>query len=156
VIKREPTTRFLLIGSGPLTDDLKQQVNNLKIEKYVKFTGMIPNDELPKYLAASDIYISSSLSDGTSVCLLEAMASGLPVVVTDVDAILEWVTNGKNGLVIPKKNPAALARAVCKLVEEDNLREIFGRRNYKIAKERASLEEYVQKLEEMFYMLLRR
>lgn len=154
VIKREPTVRFLLIGSGPLTDDLKQLVNNLKIEKYVKFTGMIPNEELPKYLAASDIYVSSSLSDGTSVCLLEAMALGLPVVVTNVDANLEWITNGENGLVVPKKNPDALAKAICMLLEDDNLRKTFGRRNYKIAKDRASWKEYVKILEEMYHILL--
>ena len=154
IIKREPTIRFLLIGSGPLTEDLKEMVKNMKIENYVKFTGMIPNAELPKYLAASDLYVSSSLSDGTSVCLLEAMAFGLPVVVTNVDAILEWITDGENGLVVPKKNPVALANAICTLVEEANLREIFGKRNYKIAKDRASLEEYVQKLEEIYHMLL--
>ena len=156
IIKREPTARFLLIGSGPLTDDLKQLVNNLKIEKYVKFTGMIPNEELPKYLAASDLYVSSSLSDGTSVCLLEAMACGLPVVVTDVDAILEWVTNGENGLVVPKKSPDALANAICTLLEDDNLRRAFGSRNYKIAKERASWDDNVKVLEGMFQSLVKR
>ena len=156
IIKREPTVRFLLIGSGPLTDDLKQLVNNLKIEKYVKFTGMIPNAELPKYLAASDLYVSSSLSDGTSVCLLEAMALGLPVVVTNVDANLEWITNGENGLVVPKKNPDALAKAICTLLEDDNLRKTFGRRNYKIAKVRASWDDNVKVLEGMFQSLAKR
>ena len=154
VIKREPSARFLLIGSGPLTDNLKKMVKDLKMEKYVKFTGLIPNEEIPKYLAASDLYVSSSLSDGTSVCLLEAMACGLPVVVTDVGAILEWITDGENGLVVPKKNPAALAEAICALLKDDNLRKTFGRRNYKIARERASWEEYVKILEEIYHMLL--
>jgi glycosyltransferase involved in cell wall biosynthesis len=153
VIKKEPTARFLLIGSGPLTDDLKKKVKVLKIENYVKFTGMVPNEDLPKYLAASDLYVSSSLSDGTSVCLLEAMAVGLPVVVTDVDAILEWVTEGKNGLVVPKKNPAALAKAICALLEDDNLRKKFGETNYKIAKKRASWDDNVKVLEGMYQSL---
>ena len=156
VIKKEPTARFLLIGSGPLTDDLKQLVNDLSIEKYVKFTGMIPNEELPKYLAASDIYVSSSLSDGTSVCLLEAMASGLPVVVTDVDAILEWVTDGENGLVVHKKSPGALAKAICRLLEDDNLRKKFSETNYKIARERASWDDNVKILEGMYQSLVKR
>ena len=156
VIKKEPTVRFLLIGSGPLTDDLKQRVNDLKIEKYVKFIGMIPNDELPEYLAASDLYVSSSLSDGTSVCLLEAMACGLPVVVTDIDAILEWVTEGENGLVVPKKNPVALAKAICMLLEDDNLRRTFGKRNYKIARDRASWDDNVKILEGMYLSLAKR
>lgn len=156
VIRREPTARFLLIGSGPLTENLKQLVKELSVEKYVKFTGWIPNEELPKYLAASDIYVSSSLSDGTSVCLLEAMAVGLPVVVTDVDAILEWVTDGENGLVVPKKNPVALAKAICKLLEDDNLRKKFGEKNYKIARERASWDDNVKILEGMYQSLVKR
>ena len=99
------------------------------------------------------IYVSSSLSDGTSVCLLEAMAVGLPVVVTDVDAILEWVTDGENGLVVPKKNPAALAVAICTLLEDDNLRKTFGKRNYKIARERASWDDNAKVFESMFQSL---
>jgi glycosyltransferase involved in cell wall biosynthesis len=156
VISKYDQARFLFVGSGPLTSHLKKMVNDLSIEKYVKFTGWIPNEELPKYLAASDLYVSSSLSDGTSVCLLEALASGLPVVVTDVDAVLEWVTDGENGLVVPKKNPAALAGAICTLLEDNNLREIFGRRNYKIAIDRASWDDNVKILEGMYQSLAKR
>ena len=141
VIKREPAARFLLIGSGPGTDNLKKQVSNLKIEEYVTFTGMIDNAALPAYLTASDIYVSSSLSDGTSISLLEAMASALPVVVTDVRAILEWVTDGKNGLVVPRKDPVALAQAISKILEDSNMRKTFGNRNYRIAQERASWDD---------------
>lgn len=156
IVKKEDATRFLLIGSGPLTEKLKQMVRDLRIEKYVKFTGMIPNEDLPKYLATSDLYVSSSLSDGTSVSLLEAMACGLPVVVTDVDAILEWITDGENGLVVPKKNPDVLAKAICMLLEDDNLREKFGRRNYKIAEERASWDDNVKVLEDIYQSLAKR
>ena len=103
---------------------------------------------MPAYLADSDLYVSSSLSDGTSVCLLEAMAAGLPVVVTDVEAILEWVTDGENGLVVPRKDPAALAEAICAMLGDSDLRDTFGRNNYRIAKERASWDDNARILED--------
>ena len=155
VIKKEDNARFIVIGSGSLTNKLKQMVKNLNIEGYVKFTGNVPNDILGKYLAASDIYVSSSLSDGTSVSLLEAMACGLPVVVTDVDAILEWVKDGENGFVVPKRNSLALAEKICELLEDGNLRKTFGKKNYRIAKERASWDDNVKVLEDIYQMLAR-
>lgn len=155
IIKKEPSVRFLMIGSGRLTAKLKQMVKDLKIETYVKFIGSIPNEELPKYLAASDIYVSSSLSDGTSVSLLEAMGCGLPVVVTDVNANLEWVINGENGLVIPKKNTTDIIKSICALLKDDNLRKTFGRRNWRIAKERASWSNSVKLLDSMYQSLCR-
>ncbi len=141
VVEQEPDVRFLLIGYGSETEALKNQADTLGIKDYVRFTGMVANSELPGYLAASDIYVSSSLSDGTSVCLLEAMACGLPVVVTDIPAILEWVQNDVNGLVVPRCNPLALADAILDLVRDESERIMFGKKNYDIAKQRASWED---------------
>lgn len=156
IIKKCNDVSFLMAGTGALTERLKVKVRELKIEDYVKFLGYIPNKKLPEYLVASNVYVSPSLSDGTSISLLEAMACGLPVVVTDVDAILEWVTDNENGVVVPKKNPGALAEAICALLEDDNLRKRFGRKNYKIARERASWDDSVKILEGVFQSLANR
>ena len=59
---------------------------------------------MPAYLNAADIYVSTSLSDGTSLSLLEAMACSLPVVVTDIPANKEWITDGHNGFLCCRKN----------------------------------------------------
>ena len=88
VVNEIPEVRILLIGSGSLEKNFRKKINDLNISKNVIFLGKIPNQELPKYLNASDLYVSSSLSDGSSLSLLEAMACALPVVVTDVPAIL--------------------------------------------------------------------
>lgn len=153
VVKVKKKTRFLLVGTGTQTDELKKLVNKLQVGEYVTFTGYVPNDVLGEYFAASDIYVSPSLSDGTSVCLLEAMACGLPVVVTDVEAILEWVEDGVNGFVVPKRKPAVLAQKIISLIDNQGLRQSFGERNCSIAKERASWDDNAEILEELYHRL---
>ena len=123
------------------------------MEKHVKFTGYVPNEIMPQYLNASDIYISPSLSDGTSICLLEAMACRLPVVVTDVDANLEWVKNGYNGLVCLKRNPEELAEKILFLIKNEKSRKKMGEINYNIAKEKADWKKNFSKLEEIYLKL---
>jgi glycosyltransferase involved in cell wall biosynthesis len=149
-----PDVYVLLLGSGPLEKELRKIVKGLKIEPIVKFIGEVPYDEMPAYLNASDLYISSSLSDGTSVSLLEAMACGLPVVVTDVPAILEWVENGVNGLVVPRRSIDELADAIVYLLQHEDIRKEMGEKNIAIAKERADWDKNFNKLEQMYQILI--
>lgn len=109
---------------------------------------------MPAYLNASDLYVSSSLSDGTSLSLLEAMACGLPVVVTDVPAILEWVADGENGLVVPRQSIEELAEAIVHLLENEDLAIEMGNKNLVIAKERADWNKNFQKLVQIYEKLL--
>lgn len=155
ILMREPVARFLLIGSGSLTKKLKRRVKELGVGEYVMFTGMIDHEELPKYLAASDLFVSSSLFDGAAVSLLEAMATGLPVVVTDVPALLDWVTDGENGLVVPRKDSSALEQAICRMLGDKNLRETFGRKNYLVAKEKADWDKNSKILDGILRSLVR-
>jgi len=154
-IARQKDVRFLFVGSGRLTNRLKQLATELGISEYAKFIGSVANDLMPQYLSASDIYVSPSLSDGTSVSLLEAMACALPVVVTDVDGNLEWVQDGINGFVTRKRDPTSLAQNICQLLQDNALRQSFGRRNYKIVTERAALDDSMKKLEHMYNLLVK-
>lgn len=154
VIKENPDVRVILCGDGPLRDKLTQIVTSHSISNYVFFAGHVPNDELPKYFRAADAYVSSSLSDGTSLSLLEAMACGLPVVVTDVPAILEWVENGKNGFVVPRQNSKILARKIIDLLNDEKSQKKFSSKNIKIAEEKANWDKNFNKLEKMYEMLI--
>jgi glycosyltransferase involved in cell wall biosynthesis len=95
--------------------------------------GFIPTEELPCYYNAADIYVSTSLSDGTSLSLLEAMGCALPVVVTDVPSITEWITDGHNGRVVPRRQPEAVAQALVELLGAPERRRQFGERNRELA-----------------------
>jgi len=155
VMEEFPQIRVLIIGSGPLEGHFRRIVNELKIKDNVLFLGQIPNPELAKYLNAADIYVSSSLSDGTSLSLLEAMACALPVVVTDVPAILEWVQDGVNGLVVPRKNIKQLSEKISYLLQNGDLAYKMGKKNFEIAQERANWDKNFKKLEEIYTTLMR-
>ena len=104
VLKKNNRVRFLFIGNGPLTKMYKDQIFRLNIGKYVKFIGKVNNELLPLYLNNSDIYVSPSLSDGSSLCLMEALGCAVPSVVSDIDANLEWIEDNFNGIVFKRQN----------------------------------------------------
>ncbi len=99
VLKEEPETKFLIAGDGTERKALEREVESLNINSSVKFLGRVPHEEMPNLLSQADIYVSTSLHDGTSVSLLEAMGSGAFPVVTDIPANREWITNGENGFL---------------------------------------------------------
>lgn len=137
VIKKETKARFIIGGSGSLSERLKRMVKELGVKEYVYFTGRIPYEDVPKWLVATDIYVSTSLSDGSSASLMEAMACGLPVVVTDIPANHEWVTHGQNGYIIPPRQPRALSDHILLLLHNPDVRVTFSKRNVDIAKRKA-------------------
>jgi glycosyltransferase involved in cell wall biosynthesis len=153
LIKAVPNVRIILCGDDPLRNKFERFVKNCGIEDRVHFAGFVDNDGLPKYYNSADIYVSTSLSDGTSLSLLEAMASGLPVVVTDVPAIKEWVQDGKNGFVVPRRDSKTLAKKIVQLLQDETRQKEFGDKNIKIAKERADGDKNFEKLERIYTRL---
>jgi len=154
LIKKNDNVRVLLCGDGPLKNDFKKYISKNRLNKYIHFAGHVENDDLSRYLATADIYVSTSLSDGTSLSLLEAMAVGLPCVVTDLPAIREWITDGYNGFLVPKDDSYAVYKKLDLLLNNDGLREEFGKRNLITAQHRADWDKNFKKLEEIYNKLL--
>jgi glycosyltransferase involved in cell wall biosynthesis len=153
ILSQEPATRVILIGSGILEKQIRSLVTEMKLDGFIKFIGSVPIEEMPHYLNAADVYVSTSLSDGTSLSLLEAMACGLPVVVTEIPANKEWVINGQNGFLVPPKNPGEVSKSVLTLLKNSNLREGMGQKNLSIAKNKADWGKNVEKLEGIYKAL---
>lgn len=98
-IRPQENIRLLVIGDGPCREELQKQAGELDIGDMVTFTGKIPHDELPPYLAACDFYMTASTSDTNSISMLEAMATGLPVLQI-VDPLNEGqIQEGVNGFI---------------------------------------------------------
>ena len=154
IINAEPQTRILLVGTGPLEDELKDMVNSLDINQYVHFTGQVPYDQLSYYLNSAEIYVSTSISDGTSMSLLEAMACGLPVVVSDVPANCEWVKDGVNGYLVPRGKVNSISEKVLALLNDRALAEKMGNINVSIANELADLEKNHPKLDSIYEQMV--
>jgi len=128
---------FLVAGDGPLREYHASLARKLGIQEHVRFPGAIPNDLMPDLLNGADVYVSTSLSDGASASLMEALACGLPVIVTDIPGNKEWVRDGKNGFLVPVCDSEALARQVTRILRDEHLMSSMKKANVKIARERA-------------------
>lgn len=109
-----PDLQLLIIGDGPLRADLERQARRVGIGGRVRFTGR--RDDIPDLLACMDAYVCSSVSEGMSNAVLEAMAAGLPIIATDVGDNALLVRDGVEGLIVPRAWRAALVDALTTLV----------------------------------------
>lgn len=110
VRERVPEARLVLVGDGPLRSELEQIVVRLGLDSSVIFAGNRP--DVAAYMQASDMFVLPSEWEGLSIALLEAMACGLPVLVSDCDGNRELVTDGLDGIVFPRGNEKVLAQKI--------------------------------------------
>src|SRR3989304_3810089 len=90
-VRREPGLRLLLIGDGSLRPKVLRRIEDAEVHSKVHLPGVVDQDWLPAFYRSADLYVSPSHVDGTSVSLLESMACGLSVAVSDIPGNREWV-----------------------------------------------------------------
>ena len=115
-----------MAGQGRLTPSVRGQIRSLGLERSFRLLGWLDKEVLSQYTAASDVYITTSVSDGASASLLEAMAMGLPVIVSSIPGNTEWVSHRENGLIFPKGDAEALSREVVELIRDPSERARLG------------------------------
>ncbi len=96
-VREEPSLRLILLGSGSQSQTIHQIFDQAGLSEDIYWGGQVSQANLPGFYRAADLYVSASHSDGSSVSLMEALGSGLPVVVSDIPGNLEWIQDGKNG-----------------------------------------------------------
>ena len=124
--QQRPELRLVMLGNGSQAGLLRQifSRNGLLAEPgpesspRVFFPGQVGYADLPRYYRSADLYLAATHSDGTSISLLEAMACGCPVLVSDIPGNREWVTPGENGWLFPAGDAEALAQAILQAVEQ--------------------------------------
>lgn len=119
---RLPGAELTVAGDGPERAHLEKLAATLGITGQVRFTGSIGNDQLRALMGECDVLLNTSRTDNQPVSVMEAFASGLAVVSTDVGGIPDLVTNGVDGLLAPDDDDAALAAAILRLLEDGELR----------------------------------
>ncbi len=154
VLAEIPQAKFLIAGTGEQQDYLMELARTLGVSDNANFIGWVPRSELPKYLSSADVYVSSSLSDGTSNSLLEAMASGLAPIVTDIPANRPWVNDGKNGFLFPARDCKTLAAKVIYLLNNEEARKSFGDRSRELVQQKAEQYAEMKKLEGVYHELV--
>ncbi len=112
--------RLLIVGDGPLYPLLIQMIEQFALQEFVWLAG--DRDDVPELLQAMDIFVLPSLGEGISNTVLEAMASGLPVVATAVGGNIELVEEGFNGSLVPVGDHEALSKALAALLNNDRER----------------------------------
>jgi len=155
VLAEMPQAKFVIAGTGEHQGYLKELARVQGISNSTKFIGWIPRTELPKYLSSSDIYVSSSLSDGTSNSLLEAMACELAPIVTDIPANQPWINDGENGFLFPTRDYKTLASKIIYLLNNEEVRKNFGRRSREIVQKKAEQQTEMKKLEGVYHELVK-
>jgi glycosyltransferase involved in cell wall biosynthesis len=119
-----PFPKTTIVGDGELRGALDQLIRREGLEQDVLLAG-IKND-IPEVLRTHEIYVMSSIWEGLSISLLEAMASGIPVIATDVGSNSEIVDHGVNGLTVPVAAPEILCEAIYRLIKDRELRQRFS------------------------------
>jgi glycosyltransferase involved in cell wall biosynthesis len=150
VLKEEPKTKFIIAGDGSEKEKLENKVKQLNVSSSVQFLGRVPHQEMPSLLGQSDIYVSTSPHDGTSVSLLEALASGAFPVVTDIPSNREWIADGDNGFLVPEENENYLAKKIVEAIRNHRLLGEAHEKNRKIVEQRAYWRENIKKIAEFY------
>jgi glycosyltransferase involved in cell wall biosynthesis len=138
LLKDRHPCRALIVGGGRREDEVRQLAASLGLADAVHFLGQ--RRDVPDLLKAMDIFVLPSYSEGVSLALLEAMAAGLPVIASRVGGLPEVVTDGDNGLLIPPKDPEALAEALARLLANPALAKKMGENARRHVREHFSLE----------------
>lgn len=149
-----PEAELTIAGKGSMEGELKRQAEQTGEGKTIHFAGLVPHTELPARLHQHDIFVSVSLSDTTSVSLLEAMACGVFPIVSDIPANREWIQDGKNGYLVPTQDASALADAIARAWKNVDVRRDAADANEEIIRSRADWTENMRVVAELFDRLL--
>ena len=120
-IKSIPSLKVLIVGGGPLKNKLQGLVNTLNINDHVIFSGRVDSEHLMQAYALSDIFVLPSSFEGLPIAVLDAMASGLPPVVTSIPGNRELVENGKNGILVEFGDVNSLADGIVKIFFSESM-----------------------------------
>jgi glycosyltransferase involved in cell wall biosynthesis len=148
VIERVPDARLLLVGDGPLEDDLRRRVDDLDLAERVIFAGRRRDAE--RILAASTLTCLPTIREALPTALIEAAACGVPAVASATSGVLEVVDDGRTGLLFPYGDERRLADAVVELLEDEPRRIAMGTAARRLAEQRFDAEIWADRLHAVY------
>lgn len=152
--RKHPELRLTLLGGGSQYAPVRQILLVGAAFDKVSFPGHVPYSELPGYYQQADIYVGASHSDGTSISLLEAFATGTPAIVPDIPGNREWVVPGENGWLFPDGDIEALASTLLNAIDQRQYLPEMGRKARRLAEERADWQKNFPMLEKAYNLAL--
>ncbi len=144
---------FVVVGDGNLRGMYEKMTKHLGLNETVTFLGNVADVDLPKVYREADIFVFPSVdaSEAFGLVVLEAMASGLPIIASDLPGVRTLVRDGETGFLFPRGNVEELKKVLMKLLQDKNLREQFGRRARLDVNERYSLELFERRMNEVLF-----
>jgi len=152
VLNNYKNAKFVIVGDGSLMNELKAFTRRLGISDSVIFTGA--RRDVPELLLTFDVSVLCSLTEGMPNVILESMASGTPVVVTDVGGCADVVEDGKTGFIVPSNNPEALAEEIMMLLADGELADRIGKAGRKHVEENFSVNKMARSYEKLYENLI--
>ncbi len=151
IVETDRSVKFLIVGDGPLRDELKREAAELGIEHNVIFTGY--RKDIPELLSVMDIFVLPSVKEGLPMVLLEAMAAKKPVIATRVGAVPKVIGDGA-GVLIEPGDVYALKEAISSLLEDKNEFQKLAANGYKRIKDEYSSENMCRKYLDLYHDLV--
>lgn len=154
IVKENAGTKFLIVGDGPLRNQLATSLEAANLSGNFKFLGNLKEDALPAVYNCADVFVLPSIQEGQGIVLLEAQASGKPVVAFDVGGVNEAVQNKETGLLVNRGSNGELADALLKLLSDNTLREKMGTNGRRFVTENFTWDTCAQKMLKVYYEAL--
>jgi glycosyltransferase involved in cell wall biosynthesis len=148
VLRACPSAYLLVVGEGSRCDELMAQAASLRIGHRVVFTGR--REDVPAVTAALDVAVLPSYREAQGLSVLEAMALSRPVVASNVGGIPEMIEDGVTGLLVPPRDPEALAGAIVRVLRDHQLADILGRAGHDLVHRRFCLEQMIGSIEDLY------
>jgi glycosyltransferase involved in cell wall biosynthesis len=150
VWQNHPDIHLVYVGKGDLEEDVKREASRTGVSDKVKFLGW--RDDIPEIMQILDVFVLPSLNEGMGRVLLEAMASGKPIVASNVGGIPDLVKDGQNGFLVRPGDVNGLSLAIKKLIEDKELRVKMGARGRTMAQS-YGVEEMIRKIDDLYTAL---
>ena len=145
-------THLLVVGEGPYRSLIEPRIQDLQLAEQVRLVGY--KEDVAPWLALMEVVVMASYAhEGVPQAALQALALGKPVVGTTIGGIPEVVVPGETGLLVPPKNPRALAQALRELWEHQDLREKMGQQGRRLVTEKFSLEQMAAAVERVYDLI---
>ena len=153
LVRRNPKIKFLLVGDGEWRARFENLAKSLGLENHFIFTGLVPPEEVPKFVGIMDALVHLSLREGLPRALPQALAAGKPVVAYDCDGAREICLDGETGFLIQPGDLKSLTEKIIQLASDAKLREQFGLRGQQFVKGNFSVEKMVDAIYNLYLKL---
>jgi len=152
IVKEEehPETKLVIAGDGPLLPKIQESVRKCDLATNITLMDRVPHREMPALMNKASIHVLPSLKEGMPYVLLEAMACGKPVIGSNISGIKDIITHGKNGILVPPRDPEALANAILTLLGDRNLRRTIGQNARELMTRRYSWDTITARVEKVY------